>query len=303
MPAITQPTSEKLTKLKLFLEKTKTEFVAQNPDLVEWMNDRKLHVDRLSFSNVDVKNEQIKIDSVESELVEKLATIKNSDTPLASKISEEEYNSILQKIIQLLHLPAGQLEEDSELYLEQQLSDLLGFDITANLNNHRLLFSTGIMESAPHLKRSPTDTLEAHSNYHEAGINRNRSAFGWFGSNTELDQQAVNREKYYISVPLYFNSDWSLQQSELKSWYKFKKIVVINPAEKIAVVGVIGDIGPTTYTRRQFAGSPELIHAGKIWSPQTCGRVLVLFVDDPENKVALGPVYFDSLFNKEPYGK
>ena len=302
MPAIAQPTSEKLTKLRLFLEKTKSEFVAQNPDLVEWMNDRKLHVDQLSFSNVDVKNEQIQIDSVESELVEKLATIQNSDTPLASKISEEEYQSILQKIVQLLHLPAGQLEEDSELYLEQQLSDLLGFDITANLNNHRLLFSTGIMESAPHLKRSPTDCLEAHTNYHEAGINRNRSAFGWFGSNTELDQQAVNREKYYISIPLYFHSNWNLQHTELKSWYKFKKIVVINPAEKIAVVGVIGDIGPATYTRRQFAGSPELIHTGKIWSPQTSGRVLVLFVDDPEDKVALGPVYFDSLFNKESYG-
>ncbi len=303
MPAISQPSSEKLTKLKLFLEKTKTEFVAQNPDLIEWMDDRKLQVDRLSFSNTDIKNEQIKIDSVESELVEKLATQKNKDAPLASKISEEEYVSIMQKMVELLHLPAGQLEEDSELYLEQQLSDFLGFEITANLNNHRLLFSTGIMESAPHLKRSPTDTLEAHTNYQEAGINRNRSAFGWFSANIEQDQEAIAKEKFYISVPLYFHPDWNQKYAELKNWYKFQKIVVINPAERIAVVGVVGDIGPTTYTRRQFAGSPELIHAGKIWSPKTAGRVLILFVDDPENTVPLGPVYFDSLFNPETYGK
>ncbi len=303
MPAITQPTSEKLTKLKLFLEKTKTEFVAENPDLVEWMEDRKLQVDRLSFSNEDIKNEQIKIDSVESELVEKLATIKNSDTPLASKISEEEYDSILQKIVQLLQLPAGQLEEESELYLEQQLSDTLGFDVVASLDGHRLLFSTGIMEAAPHLKRYPTDSLEEHTNYHEAGINKNRSAFGWFAASSELDQQAINQEKYHISIPLYFLPNWNTQYAELRSWYKFKKIVVINPAERIAVVGVIGDIGPTTYTKRQFSGSPELIHAGKIWSPKTAGHVLVLFVDDPENLVPLGPVYFDTLFNKESYGK
>ncbi|GIK83917.1 MAG: hypothetical protein BroJett025_05390 [Patescibacteria group bacterium] len=290
MPAVIQPPSEKLTKLKLFLEKTKTDFYSENSELADWMNDRKLVVEQLGVSKKDQELQQIEIDSVEKELVEKLAQSKTTDKPLASKITKEEFDSIMEKIVELLKLPAGKLEEESELYLEQQLSDILGFDVNANLDGHTLLFSTGVMKATSHLKRSPTDTLENHTNYHEAGLSLNRSAFGWFSGSTEIDQTAIDQEKYYVAVPLYYHEDWNTKFTELKQWYKFRKVVVINPAERIAVVGVIGDIGPSTYTRRQFGGSPELIHAGKIWSPKSAGKVLLLFVDDPKNTVQLGPI-------------
>lgn len=298
MPAIIQPPSDKLTKLKLFLEKTKTEFIAQNSELADWMNDRKLQVDRFTFAQEELTQTR-EISSVETELIEKLAIVENKDAPLASSISREEYDSIMEKMVELLQLPAGQLEEESELYLEQQLSDILGFTVSANLDNHKLLYSTGIMESLSHLKRFPTDTLEQHSNFHEAGIQHNRSAFGWFTTTSELDQKSIEAEKYYISVPLYYHHDWSSNYTELKQWYKFRKVVVVNPVEQRAVVGVIGTVGPITYTRKQFGGSPELIHSGKIWSPKSAGHVLVLFVDDPKDEVPLGPVFFKQIFSKE----
>lgn len=296
IPAFDQPPSQKLTKLKLFLEKNKTDFVSDNHELMEWMNDRKLKVDSLSLSNISNENKSQYFESVEEKLVDQIKNLKSKDNPLASNVSKDEYDSIMEKIVDLLKLPAGQLAEDSELYLEQQLSDILGFDVLASYEDHKLLFSTGIMKASPHLKRSPTDTLEDHTNYHEAGININRSAFGWFGTGGDLSNSAIEAEKYHISLPLYYYHEWTEQSSELKKWYKFRKAVVINPVNRIAVVCSIGDIGPTTVTRKQFAGSPELIHEGKIWSPKAAGRVLVLFVDDPENKVSYGPVHFDKVF-------
>jgi hypothetical protein len=294
IPANTYPPSDQLTKLKLFLEKTKTEFTSDNSDLLDWMNDRKLFVDHLTIKKES--NEPI-LDSVETELLKQINNVNSKDN-LASSISKEEYYSIMDKITQLLQLPAGQLHEDSELYLEQQLSDLLGFDVTAILNEQRLLFSTGIMKSVSHLKRSPTDTLNKHSNFHEAGISKNRSAFGWFTNSSELTDLEINQEKYYISTPLHYLPNWSSHYTDMKKWYKFRKAIVINPVERIAVVCSIGDIGPSTYTRQQFGGSPELIHTGKIWSPKSSGKVLVLFVDDPDNSVSLGPIEFDKLFKE-----
>lgn len=296
MSAVIPPPSEKLTKLKLFLEKTKTELMLENPDLLDWINDRKLNIDQLSVPEQQKAEQQAHLESVEKDLVEKLSHAKTKDAPLATNVSKEEFNSIINKMSELLQLPAGQLEEESELYLEQQLSDIFGFDVSATLEGQKLLFSTGIMKALPHLKRYPTDILENHTNYHEAGINRNRSAFGWFSGNAEPDQITVSQEKYYISVPLYFQSDWSSQHTQLKQWYKFRKVIVINPAERIAVVGVVGDIGPTTYTRYQFGGSPELIHEGKIWSPKAAGKVLVLFLHDAENTIPAGPIQFDHIF-------
>jgi hypothetical protein len=294
MPVNTYPPSDQLSKLKLYLEKTKSQFFEENNDLIDWMNDRKLFIDHLTIKK---SLQEPLIESVESELLKNIINTNSKDS-LASSVSKEEYLSIMEKIVELLQLPAGQLHEDSELYLEQQLSDLLGFDVSANLDNQKLLFSTGIMKAMPHLKRSPTDTLDKHSNFNEAGMSINRSAFGWFGNSSDLTEKIIDQEKYFISTPLYYLPNWSSDYENIKKWFKFRKVVVINPVERIAVVCSVGDIGPATYTRQQFGGSPELIHAGKIWSPKSAGKVLVLFVDDPEDTVAFGPVEFDQLFKE-----
>jgi hypothetical protein len=72
-------------------------------------------------------------------------------------------------------------------------------------------------------------------------------------------------------------------------------MIVINPAERLAVVGVVGDAGPAMWVKKQFGGSPEVIREGKIWSPKSRGKVILLFVNDPEDKVPLGPINLDEL--------
>jgi hypothetical protein len=210
--------------------------------------------------------------------------------PWLSTVSDEEHQDILNKLVGYVHLPAGHLPKADELYLEQQLTDMLGFEVTAELDQHRLNHSIGIMGSEQHLHRSPTDTLEAHDAFQEAGIAPNRGAFGWFTESGELTPKAIAQEKYYFAVQLMYLPDWNENHAELKPWYKFRKMVMVNPAEEIAVVGVVGDAGPAMWVQKQFGGSPEVIREGKVWSPKSQGHVLLYFVDDPEDKIPLGPI-------------
>lgn len=214
----------------------------------------------------------------------------NEEDKLVSQATLEEHQEIMAKMVGFVNRPPGHLEKEEELYLEQQLADMLGFSVTDNLGGHQLNHSIGIMGSEQHLKRYPGDDLSQHDAYQEAGMAPARGAFGWFTENGELTAEAIAREKYYFAVQTLYLPDWNSNYQELKPWYKFRKMIVINPAEEVAVVGVVGDAGPAQWVKKQFGGSPEIIREGKIWSTKTAGKVLLLFVDDPENKVPLGPI-------------
>lgn len=219
-----------------------------------------------------------------------LAAHSKKDDKLASSISQEEHQEIISKMISFVNMPAGHLNKEDELYLEQQLTDMLGFEVTAELDEKRLNHTIGIMGGEQHLNRYPGDSLENHDAHREAGIAPNRGAFGWFTENGELTQKAIQREKYYFATQLMYLPEWNQKHSELKPWYKFRKMIVINPAEEVAIVGVVGDAGPAMWVKKQFGGSPEIIREGKIWSPKSKGHVLLFFVDDPEDKIPLGKI-------------
>ena len=215
---------------------------------------------------------------------------KNEAERLAMNFSEDEHQEVMNKILSAVNGPAGHLENESQLYLEQQLSEILGFQVMAELDGKQLNHSIGIMGSEQHLLRYPGDLLANHDAYQEAGMAPNRGAFGWFTENGELTPEAIMREKYYFAVQLMYLPDWNQNYPELKPWYQYRKMVVINPSEQLAVVGVIADAGPAMWVQKQFGGSPEVIREGKIWSPNTRGKVMLLFIDDPDDQVPLGPI-------------
>lgn len=242
------------------------------------------------------KSQPVSNQPIEAQVAKRLADMtKNQKNDLLNKISKQEIEDIMQKMVGYVNAAAGHLSEDQELYLEQQLSDILGFDVTAEMEGHRLNHSIGIMGGEQHLRRHPTDSLKKHAVYLEAGMARCRSSFGWFTEDGQLSQQAVLREKYYFAVQTLYLKDWSSNYEELKPWYKYRKMIVINPAERLAVVGVVGDAGPTMWVKKQFGGSPEVIRLGKIWSPKSRGKVILFFVDDPDDSVPLGPIDLDAL--------
>ncbi len=212
---------------------------------------------------------------------------------VALDISEQEHQEIVAKLSSYVNSPAGHLERETELYLEQQLSEILGFKVRAELDGQKLNHSVGIMGAEQHLLRFPGDELKDHDAYTEAGIAPNRGAFGWFTQNGELTEKSILREKYYFAVQLMYLPQWSENHPELKPWYKYRKMIVINPAEQMAVVGVVADAGPSMWVKKQFGGSPEVIREGRIWSPNSKGKVMILFIDDEEDIVPLGPISLD----------
>ncbi len=209
---------------------------------------------------------------------------------LYARMPQEERDEVLEKVSQLVKQPAGQLAKEDELYLEQQMTDLLGFEVAAELDGHHLEHQRGVMAAQMHLRRFPTDSLDQHDVYREAGLSPNRSLFGWFTELGQLTPEAIVHEKYFFTVQADFLPDWHAAYEDLTAWFKFRKMIVINGAEKRAVVGVVGNTGPPDWMQKQFGGSPEVIREGLIWSPKTRGRVFMLFVNDPENKVPLGPM-------------
>lgn len=235
---------------------------------------------------------------VEAQVHQQLSALEQKQkNHLLSQISSQELEEVINKMIGYVNGQVGHLKREDELYLEQQLSDLLGFEVLAELEGHRLNHSLGIMGGEQHLMRYPGDTLANHDQYLEAGIAPKRGAFGWFTLNGELTPQAFEREKYYFAVQTMYLENWHLESAALKPWYKFRKMIVVNPAEGLAVVGVVGDAGPASWVKKQFGGSPEVIREAKIWSPRSRGRVLLYFVNDPENQVPLGVINLRELIN------
>ena len=67
-------------------------------------------------------------------------------------------------------------------------------------------------------------------------------------------------------------------------------MIAINPQNGKAVVGVIADAGPAKFTGKHFGGSPEVMTHLELIYGKKKGKVILYFVDDPENKIPLGPV-------------
>ncbi len=124
----------------------------------------------------------------------------DQEKDLLDQITEQELEEIIQKMISYVNMEPGHLPREDELYLEQQLTDLLGFSVAAELEDQRLNHSVGIMGGEQHLKRYPGDTLQQHDAYQEAGMAPQRGAYGWFTEDGELTEQAIMREKYYFAV-------------------------------------------------------------------------------------------------------
>jgi hypothetical protein len=299
--SISTSTQQTLDKLNQKYQELQQDFQKKHSEVYDWMLEHSLDYDDLQQLSkqllvaVSMAGQIAITQPVEAQVNQQLAQMQKQKDDLLSKLSEEELEEVMQKMVSYVNGPVGHLSQDEELYLEQQLSDMLNFEVTAELDGHRLNHSIGIMGGEQHLRRYPSDSLDKHDAYLEAGMAPNRGAFGWFTEDGQLTQKAIDREKYYFAVQTLYLPDWNSNYQELKPWYKFRKMIVINPAERLAVVGVVGDAGPAMWVKKQFGGSPEVIREGKIWSPKSRGKVILLFVDDPEDKVPLGPINLDEL--------
>ena len=214
-------------------------------------------------------------------------------------ISSSDLKKLLKKSLEKILPPSSRvLTEKEELALTKTIQTTLGVKAVAQLDGNRLNHQLGLMGLEQHLKRYPGDTLSGR-NFPKVGLAPGKAAWGYFAANqATLASNDIQMEKYYLAVQTLYLPDWKARLRELRDWYKYRKVIVINPQNGAAVVAVIADAGPAKWTGKQFGGSPQVMYDLGFYPKRTTAKTLVLFLDDPENKISLGPIDYPANLKK-----
>lgn len=185
----------------------------------------------------------------------------------------------------------AKLDDEQAKKIEAAVEEATGLRARAVLEGQQLNHQVGYIGYEQHLRRFPGDTILEHDDEQIAGIAPGLGAWGYFArSRSEFTTEDYLREKWYSVAQTLYLPNWNQDFVKLREWYKYRKILVINPANGTAVVTALGDAGPAKWTGKQFGGSPETMKALNLHKGRRKGLVLFLFLDDPNNLIPLGPV-------------
>lgn len=187
------------------------------------------------------------------------------------------------------------LEEEK---ITNMLSRNFGFKVVSEIDKVRLNRNYGVIGGEQHLYRYPGDNLYAHTEsagefakYGGAGIAPGLGAWGYFShSQSEFGEIDKQRERYYLAIQTFLAPGFAENFGKYRDFFKFRKMLVVNPKTGQAVVAVVGDAGPAEWTGKHLGGSPEVMDALGLAGGPRKGPVLYFFIDDPKDKVPLGPV-------------
>lgn len=224
-----------------------------------------------------------------SEISRSFGELKNDE---GQTLPQKEMIESLKKMLPQTVRP---LSRDEEKKLEEVIKNLTNIPAKAGLEGEHLNTSYGYIGAEQHLKRYPGDILENHGPYYKEGIAPGLGAWGYFArSKANLNEQLIETEKWYAVVQTLYLPDWSLRQPYLRDWYKYRKVMIMDTKNGNAVIAAIADAGPAAFTGKHFGGGPEVMEylGGSRYKK---GAVLLFFVDDPENKIPLGPVKYNEI--------
>ena len=211
--------------------------------------------------------------------------------------SELPQKALIDLLAQFLPDRPRPLSRNEEKVLEQMFEEIMGIKTRANLEGEHLNTSFGLIGAEQHLKRYPGDSVSEHGEgtVLKEGIAPGLGAWGYFApSKDKLSSSLEDTEKWYAVVQTLYLPDWNNRQPYLRNWYKYRKVLIVNTDNGNAVVASIADSGPAMWTGKSYGGSPEVMEY--LGGPRyKKGPVLVFFVDDPENKVSLGPVDYNQI--------
>ena len=209
----------------------------------------------------------------------------------AQLTNDEFHRQLSQKLIAMLPADIGKVSGEKEKNICQTLEKYLGFPVCFRLKGNELNYFYAWTGYEQHLYRYPGDSLEQHDEEQSAGIAPGLGAWGYFAESKEtMTQKDYLREKYYVAVQTLYLPEWQTDYQRIYDWYKYRKVVMVNPENGSAVVAVVGDAGPADWTGKQFGGSPEVMKTLNLHEEWQKGKVLLLFVEDGQDKIPLGPV-------------
>lgn len=190
------------------------------------------------------------------------------------------------------------LDSTEETTIADILTKNFGFKVTAEMGGIRLNRNYGLIGGEQHLYRYPGDNLYAHADtttewakYGSAGIAPNLGAWGYFApSKNEFTGVDKQREKYYLAIQTFKVAGYAENFQKYRDFFKYRKMLVINPKTGQSVVAAVADAGPAEWTGKHLGGSPEVMDVLGLANGPRTGAVLYFFIDDPADKIQLGPV-------------
>ena len=219
------------------------------------------------------------------------------------QITQDTDNNMLlaDEISKKLPQEMRSLNSQEETEIGQILSRNFGFKVSAELQNIRLNRSYGVIGGEQHLYRYPGDSLQKHADtsvdwamFGSSGIAPGLGAWGYFvPSEAEFSEKDKMREKYYLATQTFLAPGFAENVGKYRHFFKFRKMLVVNPKTGQSVVAVIGDAGPAEWTGKHLGGSPEVMHFLGLAGGPRKGPVLYFFVDDPIDQIPLGPIKLD----------
>lgn len=216
-------------------------------------------------------------------------------------VSESSFDMALSGQLQnVLPEQIGLLNTEQETKITKIIKQICGVNAVAELEGNRLNQNYGLIGAEQHLPRYPGDSLDQHGEYLQAGITPGLGGWGYFTySKNQLNSDLIQKEKYYVAVQTLYLPDWGTRTAYLSKWYKHRKVIVVNPQNGKAVVAVVADAGPSDWTGKHFGGSPEVMAYLKLNVGMQKGPVVLLFVDDPQNNVLIGPLEYNAINNAD----
>lgn len=191
------------------------------------------------------------------------------------------------------------LSSEEEERITQILSNRFGFLVVSEFNGKRLNRSYGFIGAEQHLVRFPGDSMASHfdnaddaSKYSSSGMAPGLGAWRYFAlSKAEMNQKDSDLEKYYIAAQTFLVPGFHDNPKDYSDFFRFRKMLVVNPQNGKALIADIGDAGPAEWTGKQLGGSPEVMAYLKRVDGKQIGPVLYFFIDDPSDTIPLGPIH------------
>lgn len=234
-----------------------------------------------------------------------LLNTSGASLPMLTSIAQEKSDDasdrtalLKTELIDKLPSENRNLTKEEEKVVEETITKNTGIKVAAELEGKRLNRTYGLIGGEQHLYRYPGDRLENHASnaqdwamYGGAGIAPGLGAWGYFApSRAEFTKEDEERERYYLAVQTFLAPGFSENVREFRDFFKYRKMLVVNPKTGQAVVAVIGDAGPGESTGKSLGGSPEVMHHLGLAGGPRKGGVIYLFINDPNNKIPLGPL-------------
>jgi len=206
-------------------------------------------------------------------------------------------DQLIQELSPILPHEVAPLSPEQELAISERLSTYFQVRVLPILQGKRLNRSYGYIGAEQHLMRYPGDTMDTHFQTADdavtaaSGMAPGRGAWGYFtDSPSTMSQRDIEREKYYIATQTFLSPGWNENVHDYYAFFKYRKMLVVNPENGKAMVVVIGDAGPAEWTGKHLGGSPEVMRYLERKDGGQKGPVIYMFLDDPEDKIPLGPI-------------